>query len=152
MAPSKIDTSYEAKPPSPPRTFAKPIPFVKPIPLGEVLEQQHQPKSPSKLRHQMAAAPEKKGITFAHQDSLKKLPIPELEDTCRNYLAAVKPLQTRREHAETRAAVSKFLKTEGPEMHEKLKKYADNKSSYIEQFCMFIASKRVEGVGLTFGS
>lgn len=28
-----------------------------------------------------------------------------------------------------------FLKTDGPELHERLKKYASGKSSYIEQFC-----------------
>jgi carnitine O-acetyltransferase len=47
----------------------------------------------------------------------------------------VKPLQTKREHADTVAAVREFLKTDGPELQERLKKYANNKSSYIEQFC-----------------
>jgi carnitine O-acetyltransferase len=75
------------------------------------------------------------GITFAHQDSLPKLPITELEGVCRKYLEAVKPLQTKREHADTVAAVREFLKTDGPELQERLKKYANNKSSYIEQFC-----------------
>lgn len=76
----------------------------------------------------------KPGITYAHQDQLPKLPIAELEDTCRKYLEAVRPLQTRREHADTLAAVREFLKTDGPELQERLKKYANNKSSYIEQF------------------
>ncbi|KAA8913262.1 Choline/Carnitine o-acyltransferase-domain-containing protein [Sphaerosporella brunnea] len=76
----------------------------------------------------------KPGITFAHQDSLPKLPIAELEDVCRKYLEAVKPLQTKREHQETVAAVREFLKTDGPELQERLKKYAGTKSSYIEQF------------------
>ncbi|KAI5819054.1 Choline/Carnitine o-acyltransferase-domain-containing protein [Pyronema omphalodes] len=76
----------------------------------------------------------KPGITFAYQDSLPKLPIAELEDTCRKYLSAVRPLQTKREHAETVAAVREFLKTDGPELQERLKKYSSNKSSYIEQF------------------
>jgi carnitine O-acetyltransferase len=80
----------------------------------------------------------KPGITFAHQDSLPKLPIAELEDTCRKYLEAVKPLQTKREHQETVAAVREFLKTDGPELQERLKKYAGTKSSYIEQFCKSI--------------
>lgn len=35
----------------------------------------------------------KGGITYAGQDKLKKLPIPKLDDTVRNYLAAVEPLQ-----------------------------------------------------------
>lgn len=79
----------------------------------------------------------KKGITFANQDSLPKLPIPELENTCRKYLDALAPLQTPREHEETKAAVQEFLKSDGPMLQEKLKAYASSKTSYIEQFCMF---------------
>ncbi|KAL7275183.1 carnitine O-acetyltransferase yat1 [Rhizina undulata] len=76
----------------------------------------------------------KSGMTYAYQDSLQKLPIPELEDTCRKYLDVVRPLQTAREHEETKAAVKEFMKTDGPELQERLKKYASSKSSYIEQF------------------
>ncbi|CRG89758.1 carnitine O-acetyltransferase [Talaromyces islandicus] len=74
------------------------------------------------------------GVTFANQDSLPKLPIPELESTCRKYIESLAPLQTPREHEETRASVQDFLKSEGPELQEKLKKYASSKTSYIEQF------------------
>jgi len=81
--------------------------------------------------------PKEGGVTFAYQDKLPKLPIPELQKTCERYLAALKPLQTTREHAETRNAVLEFLNGEGPELNEKLKKYAEGKSSYIEQFCEF---------------
>ena len=76
------------------------------------------------------------GITFSGQDKLPKLPIPELEATCKRYLEALKPLQTAREHAETQHAVNEFLKSDGPELQEKLKAYAQGKTSYIEQFCM----------------
>ena len=79
----------------------------------------------------------KGGITFASQDKLPRLPIPDLSETCKKYLAALKPLQTHREHAETRMAANEFLKQDGPELQEKLKKYAARKSSYIEQFCKF---------------
>lgn len=75
------------------------------------------------------------GITFAAQDKLPKLPIPELGHSMTKYLAALKPLQNPREHAETQQAVEEFLKSEGPELQEKLKKYATGKTSYIEQFC-----------------
>lgn len=74
------------------------------------------------------------GITFAAQDSLPKLPIPELASSLDKYLTALKPLQTPREHAETRHAVEEFAKHEGPELQEKLIKYAQRKTSYIEQF------------------
>ncbi|KAF7868340.1 hypothetical protein EAF04_004872 [Stromatinia cepivora] len=75
-----------------------------------------------------------RGITFAAQDKLPKLPIPELDSTMTKYLAALKPLQSPREHAETKQAVEEFLKNDGPELHERLKKYASGKTSYIEQF------------------
>ena len=77
----------------------------------------------------------KPGITFAAQEKLPKLPIPELENTCRKYVEALKPLQSAREHQDTVAAVNEFKRREGPELHERLKKYATGKSSYIEQFC-----------------
>lgn len=75
------------------------------------------------------------GITFAGQESLPKLPIPELASTCKKYLESLKPLQTPREHAETQFAVQEFLNQDGPELQEKLKSYAQGKTSYIEQFC-----------------
>ncbi|KAK5132342.1 hypothetical protein LTR08_009177 [Meristemomyces frigidus] len=76
----------------------------------------------------------KPGVTFAAQDMLPKLPIPDLEATCKKYLAALDPLQTAREHADSERAVYEFLRAEGPELQEKLKQYATGKSSYIEQF------------------
>ncbi|KAJ5640883.1 hypothetical protein N7528_000508 [Penicillium herquei] len=78
--------------------------------------------------------PKKQGLTFANQDALPKLPIPELEDTCRRHLEALVALQSAREHEETKAAVKDFLKTDGPILQEKLKNYASSKTSYIEQF------------------
>ncbi|CAG9938943.1 unnamed protein product [Clonostachys rosea f. rosea IK726] len=74
------------------------------------------------------------GITFAAQDKLPKLPIPELESSLKKYLRALKPLQTPREHSDSRQAVEDFLRTDGPELQEKLRNYAQGKSSYIEQF------------------
>jgi carnitine O-acetyltransferase len=79
--------------------------------------------------------PKKQGLTFANQDSLPKLPIPDLEDTCRRHLEALMALQSPREHEESKAAVTEFLKTDGPSLQEKLKNYATSKTSFIEQFC-----------------
>ncbi|RDW83051.1 carnitine acetyl transferas-like protein [Coleophoma crateriformis] len=76
----------------------------------------------------------KQGITFAAQEKLPKLPIPELDKSMQRYLTALKPLQTPREHSETRLATQEFVKNEGPELQERLKKYATGKTSYIEQF------------------
>jgi carnitine O-acetyltransferase len=94
-----------------------------------------QPSSDAVVAH----VPKPKGLTFANQDSLPKLPIPDLEDTCRKHLEALSTLQTMREHEETKAAVKDFLKTDGPILQEKLKAYASSKTSYIEQFCKYKA-------------
>ena len=75
------------------------------------------------------------GITFAAQDKLSKLPIPDLESTMKKYKEALKPLQSKREQAETASAVQAFLRGEGPELQSRLKRYATGKTSYIEQFC-----------------
>lgn len=75
------------------------------------------------------------GVTFAHQEKLAKLPIPDLESSCEKYLQALKPLQSAREHSDTKQAVQDFLVKDGPELQEKLKKYAEGRTSYIEQFC-----------------
>jgi carnitine O-acetyltransferase len=77
----------------------------------------------------------KPGITFAAQDKLPKLPIPDLDSTCKKYLASLDPLQTAREHHDSERAIEEFLKTDGPVLQEKLKQYAEGKTSYIEQFC-----------------
>jgi carnitine O-acetyltransferase len=74
------------------------------------------------------------GRTFANQSKLPKLPIPPLEDTCRRYLRALEGLQTPKEHEITKLAVGDFLRNEGPRIQEELKKWAENKDSYIEDF------------------
>ena len=75
------------------------------------------------------------GITFAAQNSLPKLPIPALEQTCQRYVDTLRPLQTARERAETERAVADFLAHDGPELQKQLQDYASDKTSYIEQFC-----------------
>jgi len=82
----------------------------------------------------------KPGITFADEDSLPKLPIPELEGSCEKYVAALKPLQSPKEHRDTVQSVSDFLKADGPVLQQKLKKYASGKNNYIEQFCKYLRS------------
>lgn len=77
----------------------------------------------------------KPGVTFAAQDKLPKLPIPDLESTCKKYLSSLDPLQTAREHLDSERAVQEFLRTDGPELQDRLKTYSAGKSSYIEQFC-----------------
>ena len=76
----------------------------------------------------------KPGITYAAQDKLPKLPIPDLEHTLKKYCDVLSPLQTSREQEDTKAAATEFLEHEGKELQERLKKYATGKTSYIEQF------------------
>ncbi|KAL9059116.1 MAG: hypothetical protein Q9162_001334 [Coniocarpon cinnabarinum] len=76
----------------------------------------------------------KPGITFAAQDQLPKLPIPDLDATCKRYLEALEPLQSYREHQDTERAVREFQKHEGSELQQKLHEYSAGRSSYIEQF------------------
>lgn len=74
------------------------------------------------------------GITFAAQDQLPRLPIPELESTLKKYQDVLRPLQTKQEQEDTAVAAQEFLKGEGLELQARLKKYATGKTSYIEQF------------------
>ncbi|KAH9859123.1 acyltransferase ChoActase/COT/CPT [Lenzites betulinus] len=72
--------------------------------------------------------------TFARQNELPNLPIPPLEDSLNRYLTALEGLQDPREHAETRRAVEEFLHNDGPRIQQKLREYAKDKASYIEEF------------------
>lgn len=88
----------------------------------------------------------KQGLTFKNQDSLPKLPVPDLESTCQKYLESLSALQSPRERAESRMAVEEFLKIDGPALQEKLRNYASSKTSYIEQFCGFFLPDYVLGL------
>jgi carnitine O-acetyltransferase len=68
------------------------------------------------------------------QEKLPKLPVPELEDTCRRYLAALKDLQDPDEHEATKRSVDEFLKGDGPRIQARLKEWATTQDSYIEEF------------------
>lgn len=131
--------------------------FALPKSLGEILSSGAspapepsplQPAQPSKLPEKLQkmgdarGSPASTGVTFAGQDKLPRLPIPALENTCNKYLAALKPLQDPREHAETSLAVHEFLHHDGPQLQTKLQEYAKDKISYIEQFCEYITGYR----------
>ena len=52
--------------------------------------------------------------TMHFQNSLPRLPIPKLPDTCRRYLASQRPLLTDEQFARTKAIVNDFQRNEGP--------------------------------------
>ncbi|CAD6972734.1 unnamed protein product [Tilletia controversa] len=72
--------------------------------------------------------------TLKDQDKLPKLPIPNLQDTCKRYLSSLEHLQTQDEHAQTKQVVQDFLTNEGPKLHAQLEEYASTRASYIEEF------------------
>ncbi len=67
--------------------------------------------------------------TFTNQAKLPKLPIPDLEDSCRRYLRALESLQDKDEHESTKRAVADFLHGDGPRVQERLKVWASTKDS-----------------------
>lgn len=74
-------------------------------------------------------------MTYQYQDQLQKLPIPDLQETCKNYLNVLEPLQTESEHERTKEAVRLFLLGgNGEYLDKELRKYSEGRSSYIEQF------------------
>ncbi|GAA5913434.1 choline/carnitine O-acyltransferase [Sporobolomyces salmoneus] len=89
---------------------------------------------PQRIDNTEALAPWATGKTFAGQDQLPKLPIPPLEETMTKYVKALEALQSPSEHAHTKRVVQGFLKNEGPLLHQKLKDYASNRASYIEEW------------------
>ncbi|KAI3340457.1 Choline/Carnitine o-acyltransferase-domain-containing protein [Ustulina deusta] len=124
-----------------PKSLGETLASTSPTSLPKPTEQHTNGNTPSlKLSPYMSVGmaipeePKNGGITFSAQDNLPKLPIPDLESSCRKYLAALRPLQGPRERAETRLAVEEFLRSDGPDLQEKLQKYALGKSSFIEQF------------------
>lgn len=65
---------------------------------------------------------------------LPKLPIPPLNDTCQRYLRSLQGLQSATEHNNSINAVNYFVNNEGPVLDRKLREYAQDKFSYIEEF------------------
>src|SRR5271170_3606250 len=65
------------------RTGQAPMPNLSP--QGIVTQAQKQ------ANHSRTISDAKRGVTYAGQAQLKKLPIPTLEETCKHYLESVKP-------------------------------------------------------------
>ena len=116
------------------RTFTKPSSLGKKISLATVHEKMGSNDKGS-ADDPPRSSGKKAGVTYAFQDQLPKLPVPELESSCQRYLESLSPLQTSKEHQDSKVAVKEFLKYEGPKLQDKLKKYAQGRTNYIEQFC-----------------
>ncbi|KAG5336020.1 CPT2 palmitoyltransferase, partial [Acromyrmex heyeri] len=84
--------------------------------------------------------------TLHFQASLPRLPIPKLEDSCRRYLNAQKPLLNQKEFQNTSSCVSKFLTSEGQSLQKLLlQQNAENThTSYISEpwFDMYLQDRK----------
>ncbi|XP_011150518.1 carnitine O-palmitoyltransferase 2, mitochondrial isoform X2 [Harpegnathos saltator] len=84
--------------------------------------------------------------TLHFQKSLPRLPIPKLEDTCRRYLNAQKPLLDDKDLQNTSSYVSKFLANEGQSLQKQLLQHdAENShTSYISEpwFDMYLRDRK----------
>ncbi|CAK9831212.1 Carnitine O-palmitoyltransferase 2, mitochondrial [Anthophora retusa] len=84
--------------------------------------------------------------TMHFQQSLPRLPIPKLEDTCRRYLNAQRPLLSKEQLEKTATYVNQFLTKEGVQLQKELiEKDARNRhTSYITEpwFNMYLRDRK----------
>eukprot|EP01063_Lacrimia_lanifica_P024950 TRINITY_DN32750_c0_g1_i1.p2 TRINITY_DN32750_c0_g1~~TRINITY_DN32750_c0_g1_i1.p2 ORF type:complete len:670 (+),score=285.92 TRINITY_DN32750_c0_g1_i1:88-2097(+) len=73
--------------------------------------------------------------TMTFQDSLPRLPIPKLEDTCKRYIDTVAPLLNSSELEKTKGVVSEFQTGSGKGLHDSLiaRDKMNKHTSYISQ-------------------
>lgn len=95
------------------------------------------PPAPS-AQPQPAAETQPAVRTFDHEDSLPRVPLPSLEDSCARFLSWCAPLLTAEQLAATETAVADFLAPDGPgrPLHAELAAY-DARSdvhSWLDEF------------------
>ncbi|XP_055889957.1 peroxisomal carnitine O-octanoyltransferase-like isoform X2 [Biomphalaria glabrata] len=72
--------------------------------------------------------------TFQYDKDLLTLPVPDLSNTLKKYLASVKVLVTEEEYKKTELIVSQFANGEGKYLHEKFRAKAANKRNWLEEW------------------
>jgi carnitine O-acetyltransferase len=76
--------------------------------------------------------------TFAHEDSLPRVPLPTLEESCTRFLEWCAPLLTDDQRAVTEKAVAEFLRAGGPAhtLHAALREYDSTEGvrSWLDRF------------------
>uniref|UniRef100_T1HWF9 Peptidase M24 domain-containing protein n=1 Tax=Rhodnius prolixus TaxID=13249 RepID=T1HWF9_RHOPR len=84
--------------------------------------------------------------TLHFQKSLPRLPIPELEDSCKRYICAQQPLVDDTEMTQIVKNVNKMLKSDGPPLQKELKAIdaANRHTSYISRpwFDMYLTDRK----------
>ena len=74
------------------------------------------------------------GVTYAHQPSLARLPLPDLTATLDKFVRTVAPLLAEGELERTKALARDYGATVGPAHCARLAEYARSRASYIEEF------------------
>ena len=69
--------------------------------------------------------------TFANDETLPDLPVPNLKDTLNRYLDSVKPHVTEDEFLTTTDIVENFEKNEGPILHQRLLERAKTHRNWV---------------------
>jgi len=106
----------------------------------DAIDNLHPPRSAKNLQAlKSSVSNSNSAITYASQDSLPRLPIPELESTLYKFKARLEALQDEEERTETARVVEEFLENEGPVLQEALQEYdregcAEQIGSYVEEF------------------
>ncbi|RMX56747.1 hypothetical protein pdam_00021211, partial [Pocillopora damicornis] len=72
--------------------------------------------------------------TFQLQNKLPSLPVPPLEQTCKKYLASVKPHLTSEEYLQTQFLVNEFASGVGKELQSKLETRASNMRNWLKEW------------------
>ncbi|KAJ8094509.1 hypothetical protein PM082_010943 [Marasmius tenuissimus] len=98
----------------------------------------HASLNASRPENWKAAAPlalDPNGVTYKHQSSLPKLPVPELQDTLRKLKESLQPIAwDEHEWKEVERKVDQFAETQGPVLQERLKEWAKDKDHWLEQW------------------
>jgi carnitine O-acetyltransferase len=82
-----------------------------------------------------APAPLPNTVTFAAQNDLKRLPVPELDNTLSLLKETLRPIaHTAQESAAVERKVDEFAKTLGPELQKRLQERYKNTRHWLEQW------------------
>ncbi len=66
---------------------------------------------------------------------LPKLPVPDLEQTCKKYLRVIKPIVSFGQYNETEEKLNKFMNGKGIELQERLLNFSSNiEGSWLKPF------------------
>jgi hypothetical protein len=74
----------------------------------------------------------KKEKTFEKDDSLPKLPVPQLSDTIRKYLESIRPFVDEAAYKKSEAVARNFEHGVGAKLHQKLLERAQREINWVK--------------------